>query len=330
MKYLFSLVFLLFLFSKAQAQGLIFDSTEFSKGEKIEETRAELPNTVSLKMYTPLLYPQVGSSCVAHSLANSRTILYARYMNWTDKNKITGLSFSPYYIYYRNKVNGDKGCSEGLSIELAAKDVLLNGIAPIVDVEYPNYYPFTDKALCFENDGSSYPPSMTNDLQKARNFKVDEIYRVTTVLGLKTALSVGMPVILCMYPPGSFHKVKGDLWTPQITDKIDPNSGHALIAVGYDDNKYGGAIELMNSWGDSWGNKGFTWVKYKDYLKWFLGGYALYVDNSTKFKSQNNSEFKPGEAKIDKAVMKVNSLGGKNDIKFNNAEFIKSFNKNDD
>ena len=206
----------------------------------------------------------------------------------------------------------------------------MNGIAPIVDVEYPNFYPFTDKTLCFENNGTSYPPSMTNDLQKANNFKIDEIYRVTNILGLKTALSVGMPVILCMYTPSSFHKVKGDLWTPQITDRVDPGSGHALIAVGYDENKYGGAIELMNSWGETWGNKGFIWVKYKDYLKWFLGGYALYVDNSSTFKSQNKSAFIPEKAKIDKAVMKVNSFDGKDAIKFNNAEFIKSFKKNDE
>ena len=99
MKKIITSVVFIFLIVNVKAQGLIFDSTEFSKREKIEETRTELPMSASLKKYTSLLYPQVGSTCVAHSFANARTILYAKKMNWTDKKKITGLSFSPYYIY---------------------------------------------------------------------------------------------------------------------------------------------------------------------------------------------------------------------------------------
>ena len=315
----------IFIGTVNKAQGLIFDSTEFSKREKIEETRTELPISVSLKKYTPLLYPQVGSTCVAHSFSNARTILLAKSLNWADIKKITSLSFSPYYIYYRNKEYGDVNCSSGLNIESTAKDILNNGFAPIVEVEYPHYYPFTDTALCIEGKGSIYPPTLSEDMAYAKKFKIDEIYRVTSIMELKTALAAGMPVILCMYSTSSFKKLKGDIWIPQITDKIDKNMGHSLIAIGYDETKYGGAIELMNSWGDTWGNKGFVWVKYKDYIKWFLGGYALYVDNSIKLKDANNPEFKPKAAKIEKKIMKVNSYDGKSKIKFDNSEFIKAF-----
>jgi hypothetical protein len=189
--------------------------------------------------------------------------------------KITSLSFSPFYIYYRNKEEGDFNCESGLNIETAAQDLLDNGFAPLKEVEYPNYYPFSEKALCIEDSGNVFPPSMANDLIEAQKFKVDEIYRVTTIAEVKTALSAGMPVILCMYPPNSFIKLKGEIWIPQLTDKIDKNEGHSLIAVGYDDLKYGGSIEIMNSWGEAWGNKGFARVKYKDYLKWFFGGLCI-------------------------------------------------------
>ena len=33
---------------------------------------------------------------------------------------------------------------------------------------------------------------------------------------------------------------------------------HAMTIIGYDDNKYGGAFEVMNSWGEAFGNKGFV------------------------------------------------------------------------
>lgn len=325
MKNITAFIVLIILSVKGDAQGLIFDQTEFSKGEKIEETRAELPESFSLKKYTPLLYPQIGSTCVAFSFANARTILYAKKLNWTNKQKITSLSFSPYFIYYRNKLKGDLGCEAGLKIETAAKDVIENGIAPIVNVEYPDYYPFTDKTLCIEKNGASYPPDMLNDLSVAQKFKIDAIYRVSSASELKTALSYGMPVILCLYVPASFTKLKGNIWIPQTTDKVDKLKGHALLAVGYDENKYGGAIELMNSWGESWGDKGFTWVKYKDYLKWFLGGYALYVDNSINAKSTSITEFISAKAKLEKMTMKLNVNSGKEKTSFDNSEFIKPF-----
>lgn len=307
------------------AQGLIFDSTEFAKREKIEVTRAELPVTSSLKKYTPLLYPQVGGTCVAHSFANARTILLAKNLNWTDKQKITGISFSPYYIYYRNKDYDDADCEKGLNIETAAKEVLRNGFAPLADVEYPNYYPFTTNTLCVNYSSSFYPPSLREDESSAKNFKIDEIYRVTSLKELKTALAAGMPVVLGMFIPNSFNKAKNELWESQISDKLDRNAGHALLAVGYDDSKYGGAIELMNSWGDTWGNKGFIWVKYKDYLKWFLGGYAFYVEDNLNLRTAHDDAFTPEKAAIPTGTMNVKRGTGKYSSTFKNSEFIKAF-----
>ena len=63
---------------------------------------------------------------------------------------------------------------------------------------------------------------------------------------------------------------------------------HAVLAIGYDDTKYGGCIEIMNSWGDTWGNKGFLSVKYNDYAKFFVGGYAFYMKDD-KLPLKNNS-----------------------------------------
>ena len=43
--------------------------------------------------------------------------------------------------------------------------------------------------------------------------------------------------------------------------------GHAIPFVGYDDGKviggYIGAFRFANSWGTSWGDKGFGWLPYQ-------------------------------------------------------------------
>jgi C1A family cysteine protease len=43
--------------------------------------------------------------------------------------------------------------------------------------------------------------------------------------------------------------------------------GHAIVAVGYDDNlvigKDKGALLIRNSWGTGWGLSGYAWLNYK-------------------------------------------------------------------
>lgn len=330
-KFFFSLLCVASLVSGSlQAQGLIFDQGQFDGRQKVGVFRGTLPTKYSLKAYTPIMYPQVGSTCVGHTFSNARTILLAKSLKWTDKKKITGLLFSPYFVYYRSKDANDLNCEQGLNIEKAAQDVLQNGFAPIVDVEYPNFYPFTKEALCVQDGGNSYPPSMAEDVSSANRFKVDAIYGLRTVKELKTALSKGMPVVLCMFVPKSFYGVKTDVWSPLATDKFDTNMGHAILAVGYDDTKYGGAIELMNSWGDTWGNKGFTHVRYKDFEKWFMGGYAFYTGDNPRLTQAINNAFNnnsPQKANLSSSAMQVSRDHGKVTVDFDNSQLIEAFKK---
>jgi hypothetical protein len=53
--------------------------------------------------------------------------------------------------------------------------------------------------------------------------------------------------------------------------------GHALCVVGYDDDKFGGAFEIMNSWGTAWGKGGFIWVKYDDFCNSVKYAYDMFV-----------------------------------------------------
>lgn len=42
------------------------------------------------------------------------------------------------------------------------------------------------------------------------------------------------------------------------------DGGHAIAVCGYDDEKFGGAFQLPNSWGPAWGLRGFCWLTYED------------------------------------------------------------------
>lgn len=344
MRIFFTSVVFTFISVTTFSQGIIFDSAQFDSRERVKITRAPLPRIVSLKKYTPINYPQIGSTCVGHSFATARTILAAKSLGLIDKQKITAMSFSPYYIYYRNKFDQDINCTYGLNVEQAANDVLKNGFAPLAEVEYPYYYPFTKQTLCMDKGGTSYPPSMEEDEDVASKYKIDEIYTVRTLAQLKTALAKGMPVVVILYPPNSFNKAKTDLWASLPTEFRNTNTmAHAVLAVGYNDIKYGGSIEIMNSWGDTWGNKGFVTFRYKDYEKFFLGGYAFYVKPATKppvntavkntpakneVPSKKESDpTSPVQETISPATINVKTGYGNYSTKFNNAELLKAFKK---
>jgi C1A family cysteine protease len=61
---------------------------------------------------------------------------------------------------------------------------------------------------------------------------------------------------------------KGEVPMPSSGDTVD--GGHAVVAVGYDDNKKigkaKGALLIRNSWGTAWGMQGYGWLPY-DYVE---------------------------------------------------------------
>lgn len=73
--------------------------------------------------------------------------------------------------------------------------------------------------------------------------------------------------------------VKGGIPYPCSNDKVE--GGHAIVAVGYDDNKKikntvcgeetTGAFLIRNSWGTKWGDGGYGWLPYE----YVLNGLAL-------------------------------------------------------
>jgi len=47
--------------------------------------------------------------------------------------------------------------------------------------------------------------------------------------------------------------------------------GHAMVVIAYDDKKYGGSFQILNSWGENWGDNGKVWVPYNDFVKYSAG-----------------------------------------------------------
>lgn len=255
---------------------------------------SEMPKAWSLMAYTPYVKSQgqYGTCASWSSTYSAYTTAWAIKMGMTDRNLITALSFCPYFVY--NQVNGDANCSSGNSLE----DVLVF----MMDNGSKRFY------MPVIGCGTGVTPEMTAD---ASQYKINDAYilydvqdfpqertaaAVTKFLttkakpdidAIKSAIASNNPVVFGGFVANSFMQAMGtDHWTPTYEERTNPgqavldNHGmhqlHAMTIIGYDDNKYGGAFQIMNSWSSLWGENGYIWVSYDD---WALFNYkAFWLD----------------------------------------------------
>lgn len=315
------LIFLILIFpTRIFSQGLIFDSTSFNEQQEFPIERAALPSKFSLEMYLPALYPQTGGTCVAMSVALARTIMYAQAIRITDLATITRNQMSPYFLYYYGRNKNDFECSEGLNPIAALTVAKEIGFEKMSRIEYPNYWPYTKSFLC-PKTYDFLPPETDLHFNNAKNYKISEFYVTKSAAGIKSALSKGFPVILAMQIPNSFEKCTGPYWQSQKDENKYTASGHAMVAIGYDDNLFGGSVRIANSWGTEWGDRGKVWVKYSE-LEYWLDGAFMMVASNNSYKSENTDLI--DKYKLPKQqTFKASEFKGK--FNFNNEEYIKIF-----
>lgn len=100
------------------------------------------------------------------------------------------------------------------------------------------------------------------------------------VTDIKRAIAAGYPVCFGTDVSTAFasNQVTGLIGPPNPTDEIA--GGHALLAVGYDSD----AFEVVNSWGEGWGNKGWCRLS-PEYLMW-SGTRDLWIVESAPLYSE--------------------------------------------
>jgi hypothetical protein len=99
-----------------------------------------------------------------------------------------------------------------------------------------------------------------------------------SVRAIKEHLAKDAPVVIGMMVGQSFMQdMKGqELWQPRGMDASQMGmGGHAMCVIGYNDKKFGGAFQIMNSWTEEWGDKGIAWVRYGDFKTYVKEAYGL-------------------------------------------------------
>lgn len=279
--------------------GYSFDKNEFNKAsvyEGLEDDagRNPLPEAVSLLRFAPDRGNQgQQGSCVAWSSAYAAQTILTAAATGQDPNSIV---FSPAYLYNQIRL---EGC-QGSYIQRAMEAMKRNGGLPW------RQYPYNDQDCENEPDASEINAGRQNVIHGfTRITQGDDINQIS-IRGIKEHLSKNAPVAIGMMVGQSFMQdmMGKELWTPQGMDESQMGmGGHAMCVIGYDDRKFGGAFQIMNSWGPEWGKNGVAWVRYGDFKNYVREAYG--IDPLPKRSNVANIP-------LECSIGLINNEGGKN------------------
>lgn len=207
----------------------------------------ELPTQIDLRPYCPDVYDQGElGSCTANALAGA-------YEFDLQKQSITPYVPSRLFIYYNervieNTVDSDSGAQirDGIKV--------ISNVGAAIEDLWP--YDITQFAV---------RPSAQVYLE-AKQHKALSYQRISqNINDLKTCLASSYPFVFgfSVYDSFESQEVAANGIVPMPSASESMLGGHAVMCVGYDDAKK--AFIVRNSWGDSWGDKGYFYLPY-DYM----------------------------------------------------------------
>lgn len=228
------------------------------------------------------------------------TILESISKGRTNKDLTTSNTFSPGFIYKQIKTNINSYCKFGSSINEALEIMQTKGACKYTDMTEVNCHSYISPTVFTK--ASSYKITYYAKIFSMFDSKDYKIKAVKKSLSEKKSVIIGMSV------PGSFYQAKG-IWKP-IESSSGSYGGHAMCVIAYDDNKYGGAFEIMNSWGTNWGNDGFIWICYDDFNNFVKYAYEMIKFTTTKKNVKYNFSGSLKFVKSDGTISKTSYLDG--------------------
>jgi C1A family cysteine protease len=166
------------------------------------------------------------------------------------------------------KLKGDTGAYLRTTME----SLVLFGVPP------EKYWPYN--IASFDVEPSAFLYAFAQNYQAITYYRLDPsgTQKQTLLDQIKTNLAAGLPSMFGFTVYSSYTQADTTGKIPFPTAGETVAGGHAVDAVGYDDNmkikntnpggvETTGALLIRNSWGTGWGDKGYGWLPYDYVLK---------------------------------------------------------------
>ncbi len=248
------------VFQKSESNEMkkLASSISIKKGVK-----GNLPSSADLRKWCSPIEDQKNlGSCTANAAAG-----VVEYF----ENKAFGkyLDVSRLFIYKVTRTLGHWVGDSGAELRATMGALILFGAPP------EEYWPYTDINPYFDAEPTPFCYSFAENFKAIKYFRHDPANRSKDdiLTSIKKNLAADIPAMFGFTVFDSIIQAKesGNIPFPCETEGV--LGGHAIVAVGYDDNmiienatseeKTEGALLIRNSWGEDWGDKGYGWLPYK-------------------------------------------------------------------
>lgn len=261
-------------------------NTEFAMGWNGNDNPDEIPSNIFLGMGNtnlPSSYsiktklPPIGDqgqygTCVTWAVGyNLKTTLNAIDKNWNASTLADARNQTSPKDLFLAIPAADKGANcEGTSFEPAFTQLINRGGASL------NSVPYTNMGNCGQQpDAGVSTEAGNNKLSNFRKVSMD-------VTEIKTYISQNRPVVFGAKLGDNFMTWRGDqvITSHSSFVNVGQHARHAMMVIGYDDSKGpNGAFQVVNSWGNVWGDKGFIWIDYNFMINPQFGMMAFVATN---------------------------------------------------
>jgi C1A family cysteine protease len=226
-----------------------------SKSAPLKKAGQTAPAKIDLRKWCSPIEDQANiGSCTAHAGVGMMEYYERRaFGKYLDASRLF------LYKVTRNLL-GFKG-DDGATLRDTMKAMVLFGVPP------EKYWPYNTGK--FNDEPSAFCYAFAQSYQAMRYYRLDPpgtapadvLATIKRALAADLALMFGFSVYSSIPGPGDG---KGEIPYPAPGDTLE--GGHAILAVGYDDNKKigkeKGALLIRNSWGVTWGDQGYGWLPY--------------------------------------------------------------------
>ncbi len=199
------------------------------------------------------------ASCVGWAVAYALKS-YQEGIETGKKPLLADRIFSPSYLY--NQLNKSTDCQRGIFLPAALEFLMREGAIPL------SAFPYAERSC------SRRPTEALS--RSARSYSIQYFRRVdfADLSSIKRHLGQGLPILIGVLTDRAFQKFSGGGIYRKKPGRQEPNSGHALVVVGYSENRQ--AFRIINSWGQDWGDRGFAWIGYESFKKMTREAYVLF------------------------------------------------------
>ena len=151
--------------------------------------------------------------------------------------------FSPAFIYNQIVIGNDGGSYIKDALNLAVN----KGVSTLATMPYSHLDYMTQPSVAAFEEASRY--------KAARWFRINDTAQIKAALVNRKPVVCGIAVYESLVNLSGVNSVYNTVSGQNL-------GGHAVTIVGYNDNKFGGAFKIINSWSPNWGNDGYFWLPY--------------------------------------------------------------------